>query len=253
MKTILLLLGLAALASAQTTEPAKPEPPKAVRKVVEVKHLSGDRAERAVKLVREFMHPVGSMSFDSVLRTAILIGPEDVVSGAEALFRKFDSPSAIKPDLQTQFRIYLVEASPDPVTSGTIPTEISSAVEQMKKSFFYKGYRLLDTLLLQARGSGPGETNGMLPAQGDRSDIRTSYRIWYKQADILEDAKTVTIRDFRVNLRLPIMVPNGNINYAESSLNTDLTVQEGQKLVVGKLSSEQTKNAIFLIITVDVQ
>jgi hypothetical protein len=33
---------------------------------------------------------------------------------------------------------------------------------------------------------------------------------------------------------------------------TDLTIQQGQKLVVGKLSSEQPQNAIFLILTVDV-
>lgn len=255
MKSTLLLLGMLVLANAQVPPelPKNPEPPKPVQKVLDVKYLNGDRAHRAVKLVNEFMHPGGYMRFDPVLRTAIMVGPEQIVTGAEALFRKFDAPGGVQLDSQIQFRVFLVEGSPDPAAPGALPTEIAAAVDQMRKSFVYKGFRLLDTILLQARGSGEAGTTGMLPAQGDRPDIRTTYNLGFKQADVLEDAKTVIVRGLRFHLKLPIMAPNGNFNYAESNLNTDLTVQEGQKLVVGKLSSEQTRNAIFLIITVDVQ
>ena len=33
---------------------------------------------------------------------------------------------------------------------------------------------------------------------------------------------------------------------------TDLTVQKGQKVVVGKLTSDQNKDAIFLVVAADV-
>jgi hypothetical protein len=243
----------AAVIAAAQPGPSKEAPPPPIRRVVDVKHLTGDRAERAVRLVNQFMHPVGNMNFDAALRTGVIIGPEDVVKGAEALFAKFDSPASVKPDRQVQFRFYLVEASPDAAFAGTVPPEVAPEVEQLKKSFIYKGYRLLDTILLQARASGEAGINGLLPAQTERTDMRAAYQIAYRSADILEDAKTVVIRNFRLNLRLPVGTPGGGFNFSDSSVNTDLTVQEGQKLLVGKLSSEQSKNATFLIMTADVQ
>jgi hypothetical protein len=249
MRSIVVLFAAAALLIAQAPAP-KDTPAPHVRRVIDVKHLTGDRAERAVRLVNQFMHPAGTMNFDPILRTAVIVGPEDVVKGAEALLSKLDSPNAVKPDRQVQFRFYLVEASPDPAFGDAVPAEIAPAVEQMKKSFVYKGYRLLDTILLQARGSGEAGTSGVLPTQ--QPGIRSTYNLSYKAADILEDGKTVIVRGFRFHLRLPVGTP-GQVQFADSSISTDLTIQEGQKLVVGKLSSEQAKNATFLIITVDVQ
>jgi type II secretory pathway component GspD/PulD (secretin) len=253
MRLLALLFAAAFHGQAQSPPAeAKPAPPP-VRRVIDVKHLSGDRAERAVRLVNQFMHPVGSINFDPVLRTAVIIGPEDVVRGAEALLAKFDSPAAIKPDSQVQFRIYLVEGSPDAAANGIVPTEIASAVEQMRKSFVYKGYRLLDTVLLQSRGSGGAESSGNLAVQTERPDVRMFYQLRIQAADVLEDRKTVAIRNFRFNLRTPIISPGGNVQFSETGINTDLTVQQGQKLVVGKLSSDKSQNAIFLIVTVDLQ
>jgi hypothetical protein len=197
------------------------------------------------------MHPVGSIDFDPSLKTAVLIGPEKVVTGAEALLAKFDSPNAMRPDRQMQLRAYLVEASPE-ATSGSIPPEIGPAVEQMKKTFSYKGYRLLDTATMLCKDGV--EANGTLPALSvERPDIRTNYYLRVQNSSVMEDGKTVALKNFRFNLRLPIRELNsGKFNFAETQVATDLTIQQGQKLVVGKLSSEQPQNAIFLILTVDV-
>ena len=247
MRTVALLFAVALLAEAQ------PAPPP-VRRVIDVKHLTGDRAERAVRLVNQFMHPVGNMNFDQVLRVGVIVGPEEVVKGAEALFARLDNPAAVKPDRQIQFRFYLVEGAPDAASAGPIPSGIASAVDELKKTFVYKGYRLIDTIPLLARSSASDATgtNGVLPAQTERTEVRASYDVGYRSADILEDARTVMIRNLRMRLRLPVGTP-GNFQWVESQVSTDLTIQEGQKLLVGKLSSEQSKNATFLLMTVDVQ
>ena len=132
MRTVALLFAAAFVASAQ---PA----PTAVRHVVDVKHLTGDRAERAVRLVNQFMHPAGSMNVDPVLRVGVMVGPEDVVRGAETLFAKLDSPTGVKPDLQIQFRFYLVEGTPEAAPAGALPPEITSAVDQLRKALCTAG------------------------------------------------------------------------------------------------------------------
>jgi hypothetical protein len=225
--------------------------PKHVRKVIDVKHLSGDRAERAVKLVNIYMHPSGSMNFDPVLRTAVIQGASDVVAGGEALFAKFDAPGGVRPDAQVQFRLHLIEASPDGGVSG-IPQEVASAVEQMRKTFAYKGYRLLDTLLLQGRGSGEVGFQGTVAGPPDSH--RVGYYGSYKQADVLEDGRTVVVRGFRLNLRVPVptLMDPKQFSISETGISTDFTIAEGQKLVIGKLSATSAPNSIFLIVTADV-
>jgi hypothetical protein len=243
---------LAALILVALSAVAQTNNPEIVRKFVDLKHLSGDRAERAIKLIRSYMHPVGSIDFDPALKTAVLIGPEKVVTGGEALLAKFDSPNALRPEPQIEFRFYLVEGSADGAVSGAIPAEISSAVEQMKKNFLYKGYRLIDTILLRAKASqANGSAEGMLPTESPR--VRPYYMLRYLNANVLEDGKTVALRDFIFLLRVPLLDAKGNQTLADSKVQADLSIQEGQKLVVGKLSAEQPQNAVFVILTVDVQ
>jgi hypothetical protein len=146
-------------------------------------------------------------------------------------------------------RIYLVEASPEPM-QGSIPPDIASAVDQMKKTFAFKGYRLLDTIPLRAKSAAGGEANGMLPGAPDKP--RSPYFLNYRQASVLEDGKTIAIQQFEFVVNVPAVNFKGEPTVARSSMKTDLTLQQGQKLVVGKLSSEGV-NAIFLILTVDVQ
>ena len=246
IRALALLLAGVACAAAQNNEQAR------ARRVVELKNLSGDRAERASRLVNNFMHPSGNAQIDSVLKTAILMGPDDVVAGAEALLRKFDAAAGAKSDTQVAFRFYLIEASPEG-SGGPMPPEIASAVDQMKRAFVYKGYRLLDTILLNSRNTGQAAISGMLPAQSERSDMRTYYNLNYNSADVVNDGQAVFIRNLKLNLRVPLVQPNGNLQFAETGINSDLTVQEGQKLVLGKISAEQGRSAIFVIVTADIQ
>ena len=253
------LIVVALVATVAWAQERVPAPPANVRKIVEVKHLTGDRAERAVNLVRRFMHP-SQVDYDPVLRTIVMIGMPDVVSAGEALFRKFDAPGGVPSESQVQFRFHLVEGSPDATPSGAMPAEIAPALEQMKKTFAYKGYRHVDTLLLQARGSGEAGIAGTIAGTGTPSGTqsdshRATYNAHYRQADVLEGGKTIVVRGFRFHVRLPITAPShdGKVTFAESSISTDFTIGEGQKLVIGKVSAPTATNAIFVIVTVDVQ
>jgi hypothetical protein len=181
--------------------------------------------------------------FDQSLRAAVLVGPEKVVTGAEALLSKFDSPGAMRGDRQIQLRIHLVEASQEPA-SGSVPPEIGPAVEQMKKSFAYKGYRHVETLTAIAKDGVT--SSGHIAAIGPNP---TKYNFRVQSSSVLEDGKTVALKNFSFVAHVP--VPGTN-QMTDTSIQTDLTIQQGQKLVVGKLSSPNVQNALFLIVTADV-
>ena len=255
IRAIALLLAGVVCAAAQTLEPLETRkdqthPPR-VRRVVELKNLSGDRADRARRLVNDFMHPQGAISMDNVLKVAVLLGPEDVVTSAEALLRKFDSGAGAKSDNQVVFRFYLIEASPEG-TGGPIPAEIAGAVDQMKRAFVYKSYRLLDTLLVNSRNTGQSGISGMLPAESDRADKRAYYNLNYVSADVVDEGKAVFVRDLKLTIKIPLQQPNGSLQFADTGIDSDITVREGQKLVLGKLSAEQGRSAIFVIVTADI-
>jgi hypothetical protein len=247
MNRIISALLLAASAVAQEPKREAAPAPDMVRKVVDVKHLSGERADRAVQLITTYLQNSGAIRFDPILKTAVILGPEKLVSGAEALLAKFDSPSGVKPDRQIQLRIHLIEASRDGA-GGTIPTEVAPAVEQMKKNFAYKGYRLIDTLTVV--GKDGFTAAGSLPAE---RETPTTYNLRVQSSNVLDDAKTVALKNFSFAMRVPRIDAAGKVQgFTDTSVQTDLSIQESQKLVVGKLASEKAQGAIFLVLTVDV-
>lgn len=245
-RAIALLLAGVVCAAAQNIEIAP-----RTRRVVELKNLSGERADRASRIIHDFMQPSGSVRIDSMLKTAILHGPEEVVTAAEALLRKFDNAAGTRSDSQVVLHFHLIEASPEG-PGGPIPPGIASAVEQMKRAFVYKSYRLLDTILLNSRNTGQAGISGMLPAQSERPDVRARYSLTYNSADVVDDGRAVFVRNLKLNMNIPLLQPNGSLHFADTGISSDVTVQEGQKLVLGKLSAEQGRSAIFVIVTADI-
>jgi hypothetical protein len=249
MSKLVLAVMVAVSAVAQTNAPDT------VRKVVDVKHLSGDRASRAVNLLKAYMHPVGSVHFDQALKAAVLIGPDKVVAGAEALLAKFDSPTGLRPDRQVQLRIHLVEALPEAAAASAMPAEIAPAVEQMKKTFTYKGYRHVDTVTALGKEGIMGAGTIYSPDESIANRITYNFRV--QALDVLEDGKTVALKNFTFQMKVPYTMrlsqSSSQTQVAETNINTDLTIQTGQKLVVGKLASSTPQNAMFVILTAEVQ
>ncbi|MBC8167754.1 MAG: hypothetical protein H7Y20_18025 [Bryobacteraceae bacterium] len=220
------------------------------RKVVEVRHLSGARFEIVVSFLNQFMLP-GQATYSTDLKSVLFRGSPEAIVAAEALLKKFDvpqNPEATKANSTFQFRIYLVEASPDEGQSGATPSDITSAVDQMKKNFQYKSYRLLDTLLMQSKANGVSEVSGILPSTG----VPLTYEMSQGGSSVDEN-KTILIRSFKFVMHFPVKVSEGSSQMSRASIHTDLTIRQGQKLVVGKLSKDQSRNAMFLIITADIQ
>lgn len=245
---------LATIALAQQQPPSEKPSPEAARKLVELRYLAGPRADRASELIRQFMHPVGRIQIDSQLKSAVLVGPPDVVASAEALLRKFDVPEVDRNNAQVTLAIHLIEASNEDESRGNpVHKVIEPAVEQMRRAFQFKHYRQLDTVVMVGRGTDRGRVSGQLPILVDvnkETRRRVLFDAGYEALQVFPESKSVGIRKFGFTMHIPVVASE---QYTRTELQSDLTINYGQKLVVGKLSADQPNNAIFLVLTVEIQ
>ncbi len=206
-------------------------------RVMQLKHLKGDAARSLANSVFNALNPGGMATYDSNLNVIILRGYKAQLEPVASLISQSDVPqSAHRTDVQAQLRVYLVAATPNDAADAPIAPEIAPAIAQMKKTFAFRSYRELDTLMVQTRVEQPFNIEGALPSDPSKPE---RYRLRGRVGSISEDE--VTIRDFELRLDGP----------QPATLQTSITVRKGQKVVVGKLSGENGKGAIFLVVTAD--
>jgi hypothetical protein len=224
-----------------------------VEKPFELKYLQGDRANRAINFVSGIMAGRASIHWDPVLRQVVIIGNADHVAHAEELLRKFDVPEVRKPVKTFEFTIYLLGAYPDPALTrgGPIPADLDSVVKEMRAAFAYKSFALLDAIPVNARStSGVTEYEGILPSAAVRSALKYFYKIVIGPPQLLEDGKTVMTPGFRFTVDIPNHASGAKAG--ETGIQSDLTVREGQRVVLGKIRLDDGDSAVFLVVTVKI-
>jgi hypothetical protein len=252
---ILALFACCPLGCAQT-KPDIQLPPNV--RLYEPKNLTPDRAERVANFVRNLLNLPGLyLIWDNVPHAFVIRGggkPEDAVV-AEELLKRFDVPEP-----RIELTVYLIRAllPSSPAVPGApvnaVPSDLKSAIDEMMGSFNYDRYSLWDTILLQPKGNG-GEVQGILPAEtGAKNYVYTvSYGI---NGGVPTEGKTLNLANFTFSIKMPQSLPvrmTQGKEDVESHIRTDITVHEGQKLVLGKIRLLPSANAdLFLVLTTKV-
>jgi hypothetical protein len=245
MSKFALVLFLGGLAAAQT------KPPEPARRSItyEFKNVDISRAHEIVSFAAQMAENRVSIELNGPFKTAIIQPngntPPEVMESALELLKRYDV--APTPPPRIEFVAYLVWAS---VHYGNppgqpIPAAIEVAVAEMKRTFPYTDYKLLDTVSTEVRHHA--EIENILPATTS-SGSAYSYAINYGDTAVSNDGKTVNVNPFKFSLR----VPSGG-QYLNTGITTDVAIHEGQKLVLGKvrIGLDDSVN-IFLILTVKV-
>lgn len=208
------------------------------------KNLSPDRAERVAQFVRSIMS-FGGVSWDNVPHAFVIRGgkPDDQAA-AEALLQRYDVPEP-----RVDLTIYLIRASNSPSTppGNPLPAELKSAIDEMKGTFNYQHYTLWDAIILHPKGGG-GETQGILPveANGRPYGFTVAYGLY---GGVPAEGKTVNLANFQFSIKMPSLGKEDT----ESHIRTDVSVREGEKLVLGKIRLLPGANAdLFLVLSAKV-
>ena len=184
------------------------------------------------------------VEMNGAMKTMSLTGTPENIAAAEAAIKQLDvAPKNI--ELVVNFLI----GSNQTTTAGAVPADLRDVVAQLKSTFTFKDYSMLDTLTLRTRAGSSADTTGLVPNPAMVSVPRlTQFSI--RSASVTDDG---VIRIDRMHAGLRIPIPSAQkVDYINTGIDQDIDVKEGQKIVVGRASLEGPDKALFLVLTAKV-
>lgn len=169
-------------------------------------------------------------------------------------------------NLDTQ--LYLVLASNQPTATGKIPVLLDPVVRQLQTVLPFKNYALAATLLNRVKNGGRLSVRwigGPLAVPGSMSSSSTpsfnDFTIDAVQLGMTEDGShIVRLKGFNFGSRVPVqtgatVASTGNvsfpsISYEPTGLHTDISLNEGEPVIVGTLNVGPSGDALVVVISV---
>jgi len=198
--------------------------------------------------------PSYSQAFNGVERIELAAARSDLRQVPTYRWRR--STDAPPPVQNIDVTIYLMSALAQPAASA-VPPELEGVVRQLKSTFSYKGYQLIDTQVIRVRAGQGGEASGVVDKSSPVAGVKTISQIKFGSASVSTDEKGSAIRidNLRVGLRVPVPVGSSgqtSFQYVETGINTDVDIREGQRVVVGKANMDGTDRASIVVLTAKV-
>ncbi len=222
--------GLLAQDAPPAAPPAKPEPARQQR-IFQLKYAD---ARDVANVLGVFGYGINA---NRDLHVVAVSAPAETMSAVEDAIKRLDVPAAAPKDIE--LTVYMVMASEQTTTADGLPSELQPVAAELKKIFSYKGFHLLDTILLRTQPGNRAEAKGVITL----STHDYSYTFSVTPSAVSEDPKGRLIR--LDNLGMHVRVGN------EPGFNTEITVREGQKVVVGK-SNIGPDQSLILVVTAKV-
>jgi hypothetical protein len=166
-------------------------------------------------------------------------------------------------NLDTQ--LYLLVGTNQEVPDAKLPAALEPLVKQLRSTLPFKSYRLAATLINRVKNNGRLNLKwigGPLGVSAEPS-INPSFNEFKVTAvKLVNDAAgrpTVRMEGFGFGARIPIQTgsspavasnaPAAVFNYESTGLNTDISMREGEPVVVGTLHVGPSGDAIILVIS----
>jgi len=168
-------------------------------------------------------------------------------------------------NLDTQ--LYLIVATNQDVADTKLPTSLDGVIKQLRASLPFKNYRLAATLVNRVKNEGRLDLRWIggpfvAPTSSASSGVTPSFSefkvVRVKLARNGEGQQVVQMAGFSYGARIPIqtgtaIASNGPaapiINYESTGLNTDISMREGEAVVVGTLNAGPSGDAIILVVS----
>lgn len=210
------------------------------------------------------------MSLPKIISTVLLATLVAILtSGAQHSFAQTPGPSPQKEarddetDLDTQ--LYLLIATNQDVGDAKLPATLTPVVAQLRASLPFKNYRLAATLINRVKNEGRLSLQWvggpLLPSAAASASTPSFNEFKVSQVKLAIDAvgrDIVRMEGFRFGARIPIQTGTAVasagpaapiLNYENTGLNTDISMREGEPVVVGTLNVGPSGDAIILVIS----
>jgi hypothetical protein len=168
-------------------------------------------------------------------------------------------------DTNLDTQLYLLVATNQSIDDAKLPVALDPVIRQLRASLPFKNYRLAATLINRVKNDSRLNLKwigGPLVPSGTVSTTTPSFNEFrVNNVKLVTDAtaqQIVRMEGFGFGVRIPIITAstvasNGPmapiINYESTGLNTDISMREGEPVVVGTLNIGPSGDAIILVIS----
>jgi len=176
-------------------------------------------------------------------------------------------PAEAKDDetnLETQ--LYLIVGTNQEIPDAKLPAALETVVKQLHAALPFKSYRLAATMINRVKNEGRLELSWiggpMTMAAGPAPALNPSFSNFnVRQVRLVQAAngqQMVQMQGFNFGARVPIQVSgaiaaNGavapTINYERTGVATDVSMREGEPVIVGTLNIGPSGDAIILVVS----
>jgi hypothetical protein len=208
------------------------------------------------------IYQVNPGSIDSISRTlsSLFFGAAQVNSQSDVLIVRTTADLApaidtiveklktAAPPKNIELTFYILQGTKESAVDGApLPSELEPVIKQLKATFAYQGFRLLDTALMRGRSGQRADLQGVASIARDspspysiRATLATS-----------SDAKPQIIRidDLRLNIQVAVHDGPNSTRHVDTGFTANLDIKEGQKVVIGKTGIEGSQSALILVAT----
>jgi hypothetical protein len=235
MTKYVLLAVFPLLLSAQTVNTAAtPE----VTKVIHVRYVPAES-------IRDMVGHGSIAAFaNNGLKAIVLKGSAASVAATEEAIKELDVPPPSESARDVELTVYVIGASTQSGQNGQPIAELEPVIRQLRAVFPYTGYHLLDSILIRTVEGQSARTTGLLrnfpnPQTGFLNQYEVNCDLDARSGDAKQG---IRLKRFTFSTG----VPNSEIRV---SINTNLDLQDGQKVVVGKTNIDDGNSALFVVVT----
>ncbi len=204
-----------------------------------------------------------------LLALVVATGQQAMAQDSTEAARNTPASQTTQKDVETNLdtQLYLLVATNQDIDDSRLPAVLDGVVKQLRASLPFKNYRLAATLINRVKndgrlnlkwiggpllGSPSATTAGITPSF---NEFRVNN---VKLAVDTSGNQIVKMEGFAFGARIPIQTatmvasnaPAGPIiNYEPTGLNTDISMREGEPVIVGTLNVGPSGDAIILVMS----
>lgn len=235
-KFALLALTLSPLLVAQTANTLAQEP--IITKVIHVRYVPAE----AIRDLIGYSRIVASAN--NGLKALVLKGNASNVAAAEEAVKELDVPLSSESARDVEVSVFVIGAAAQANPDAHSPTELAPVIRQLRAVFPYGDYQVLDSMLIRTREGRLARTGGLLR---NFPNAQVNFLNRYNIDCDLADPSAGKERLIRINrFAFSTGVPNSDLRV---TLDTNLDLQDGQKVVAGKTNIDDGKSALFVVVS----
>jgi hypothetical protein len=168
-------------------------------------------------------------------------------------------------DINLDTQLYLIIGSNQPGTDEKMPAMLEPVLKQLRSSLPFKSYRVSATLINRVKNGGRLNlkwiSGPLIEPAASTSQTPSFNEFRINPLRIVQDAEgraIVRLEQFSFGARIPIqtgMAVAANapsapiINYESTGLTTDISMREGEPVIVGTLNAGPSGEAIILVMS----